>query len=84
MAIFIQRDNFDRVSGTWETIVLNRVKEGLGQRNILGQPRYPLFNMSANGIRNLILKLLKEFNIATNSFKVYLKAEMIINIVKSK
>lgn len=32
-------------------------------------------NMSANGIRNLILKLLKEFNIPTNSFKIYLKAD---------
>ena len=32
-------------------------------------------NMSANAIRNLTLKLLKEFNIPTNSFKVYLKAD---------
>lgn len=31
--------------------------------------------MSANAIRNLTLKLLKEFNIPTNSFKVYLKAD---------
>lgn len=32
-------------------------------------------NMSANSIRNLILKLLKEFSIPTNSFNVYLKAD---------
>lgn len=41
----------------------------------IGSGIYVESNMSANGIRNLILKLLKEFNIPTNSFKVYLKAD---------
>lgn len=44
MATFIQGDNFDRVGGKWEEIVWNRVKEGLGRRNILGYSRYPLFS----------------------------------------
>ena len=44
MATFIQGDNFDRAGGKWEEIVWNRVKEGLGQRNILGYSRYPLFS----------------------------------------
>ena len=41
----------------------------------IGSGIYLETNMSANGIRNLILKLIKEFNIPTNSFKVYLKAD---------
>jgi len=41
----------------------------------IGGGIYVESNMSANAIRNLILKLLKEFNIPTNSFKVYLKAD---------
>lgn len=44
MATFIQGDNFDRVGGKWEEIVWNKVKEGMGQRNILGYSRYPLFS----------------------------------------
>lgn len=41
----------------------------------IGLDIYVETNMSANSIRNLIIKLLKEFNIPTNSFKVYLKAD---------
>ena len=41
----------------------------------IGSNIYIETNMSANSIRNLIIKLLKEFNIPTNSFKIYLKAD---------
>lgn len=50
-------------------------KNGMRRAVHIGSGIYLETNMSANGIRNLILKLIKEFNIPTNSFKVYLKAD---------
>ncbi|WP_343101260.1 hypothetical protein [Romboutsia sp. MSSM.1001216sp_RTP31141st1_G3_RTP31141_220114] len=41
----------------------------------IGSGIYIETNMSANSIRNLIIKLLKLYNIPTNNFKVYLRAD---------
>lgn len=42
---------------------------------IEGADIYVETNLSANGIRNLLIKVLKQYNIPMNSYKIYLRAD---------
>ncbi len=42
---------------------------------IEGTDIYVETNLSANGIRNLLIKVLKQYKIPMNSYKIYLRAD---------
>lgn len=50
-------------------------EDGMRQPRTISGKIFVESNMSGNGIRNLLLKILKEFGYKTNDYKVYLKAD---------
>lgn len=50
-------------------------KGDLRKPKLVGNKIYVETNISSNGIRNLLLKLLKKYGYKTNEFKVYLRAD---------
>lgn len=55
--------------------IFRKNKGDLRKPKLVGNKIYVETNISSNGIRNLLLKLLKKYGYKTNEFKVYLRAD---------
>lgn len=49
--------------------------EGMRSPKVIANKVYVETNQSANSIRNLLIKILKEYGISTSGFKIYLRAD---------